>query len=602
MPDNKQTPEMNNENNNKEPALSELISSAKENIEEKNKKTEAQGETVVEAVVEEIKVDSSKNWFENTLPEISFAKPKAAAETEKPKSEEPAEEKPKSEPAKSDKTEKPASEPVKSDRPKNESVKPDKPKVQQDVQKQTQKKKPPQTGAAAADKKKKPAAKPSGAAKKPANQKNGAKKPTAKGSASDKAKTAAAGKPKNAAAKKPKTAASKVQNGAKQTKGGKEKSGKVKFTKKQIATVVGLILALLLVLFLIVYLIFSHYFNMLDRTKEHIYNSGQMTYSDVDYSRDDTFDKASEDEKLKELSKQGKKISSKDVMNILLIGEDLRDTAEGGAGNTDVMMILSVNTKDKTVTMTSIMRDCYVYIPNWYSTRINAAYYNGGVDLTRETIETYMNIKIDRYVLVNFMTFIDIVDTLGGLDITVTDEEANGYPGADPKGENTRGMQNPLDEQNKYLGNKKGTDYIKKGGDLHLNGNQALAYARLRYVGNSDYERTERQRKVIKEMIKESRSLSLVEMDRLAKKILPQIETDITKAEAAQLLVDMLDYRNYKIQEYRVPADGTYTNEIISGMDVLLVDFTINSQNFMELVYGSVEVSEEGVETDQIIE
>ena len=587
MPDNKQTPEMNND---KEPALSELISSAKENIEEKNKKTEAQGETVVEAVVEEIKVDSSKNWFENTLPEISFAKPKSADETEKPKSEEPADEKPKSEPAKSDKT----------DKPKNEPVKPDKPKVQQDVQKQTQKKKSAQTGAAASDKKK-PAAKPSGAAKKPVNQKNGAKKPTAKGSASDKAKTAAAGKSKTPA-KKPNTAAAKAKNGAKQTKGGKEKSGKVKFTKKQIATVVGLIFALLLVLFLIVYLIFSHYFNMLDRTKEHIYNSGQMTYSDVDYSRDDTFDKASEDEKLKELSKKGKKISSKDVMNILLIGEDLRDTAEGGAGNTDVMMILSVNTKDKTVTMTSIMRDCYVYIPNWYSTRINAAYYNGGVDLTRETIETYMNIKIDRYVLVNFMTFIDIVDTLGGLDITVTDEEANGYPDADPNGENTRGMQNPLDEQNKYLGNKKGTDYIKKGGDLHLNGNQALAYARLRYVGNSDYERTERQRKVIKEMIKESRSLSLVEMDRLAKKILPQIETDITKAEAAQLLVDMLDYRNYKIQEYRVPADGTYSNEIISGMDVLLVDFTLNSQNFMELVYGSVEVSEEGVETDQIIE
>ena len=587
MPDNKQTPEMNND---KEPALSELISSAKENIEEKNKKTEAQGETVVEAVVEEIKVDSSKSWFENTLPEISFAKPKSAEENDSPKSE----------PAKSDKTEKPGSEPVESERPKNEPVKPDKPKVQQDVHKQTQKKKSAQTGAAAADKKK-PAAKPTGAAKKPVNQKNGAKKPTAKGSASDRAKTAAAGKSKTPA-KKPNTAAAKAKNGAKQSRGGKDKPAKVKFTRKQIATVVGLIFALLLVLFLIVYLIFSHYFNMLDRTKEHIYNSGQMTYSDVDYSRDDTFDKASEDEKLKELSKQGKKISSKDVMNILLIGEDLRDTAEGGAGNTDVMMILSVNTKDKTVTMTSIMRDCYVYIPNWYSTRINAAYYNGGVDLTRETIETYMNIKIDRYVLVNFMTFIDIVDTLGGLDITVTDEEANGYPDADPKGENTRGMQNPLDEQNKYLGNKKGTDYIKKGGDLHLNGNQALAYARLRYVGNSDYERTERQRKVIKEMIKESRSLSLVEMDRLAKKILPQIETDITKAEAAQLLVDMLDYRNYKIQEYRVPADGTYSNEIISGMDVLLVDFTLNSQNFMELVYGSVEVSEEGVETDQIIE
>ena len=204
--------------------------------------------------------------------------------------------------------------------------------------------------------------------------------------------------------------------------------------------------------------------------------------------------------------------------------------------------------------------------------------------------------------LVNFKVFIDIVDTLGGLDLTVTDEEANGYPGADPNGDNTRGMQNPLDEQNKYLGNKKGTDYIKKGGKLHLNGNQALAYARLRHVGNSDYERTERQRKVISQMIKKSRDLSLVDMDRLANKILPQIKTDVSKTETAQLLVDMLDYRNYEIQEFRVPADGTFTDQVISGMDVLQVDFNANAQMFRELVYGSIEVDESGNETDIAIE
>ena len=373
------------------------------------------------------------------------------------------------------------------------------------------------------------------------------------------------------------------------------------------ATVIGLIASLLLVIVLIVVLLFNHYYSLLDTDAVKVNNSKPMTYSDVALSRADTIDKEAEDEKMrKQLSEKGEKISNSEVMNILLIGEDLRDTQNETAGNTDVMMIISVNTKDKTITMTSIMRDCYVNFQDangwWYSTRINAAYWHGGVELTQKTIEDYLGIQIDRYVLVNFKVFIDIVDTLGGLDLKVTDEEANGYPDADPNGDNTRGMQNPLDEQNKFLGNKKGTDYIKKGGKLHLNGNQALAYARLRHIGNADYERTERQRKVIKQMIKKSRSLSLVEMDKLANKIFPQIKTNVTKTELAQLLLDMLDYRNYELQEMRVPADNTFTNQVISGMDVLSVDFNANAQLFKELVYGTVEVSENGEEQKQAIE
>ncbi len=379
-----------------------------------------------------------------------------------------------------------------------------------------------------------------------------------------------------------------------------KKRKKAGFTKKQALTVAALILILLLVLALVVVLVLWHYFGLFDRNHQDRTTSEMITYSDVDYSRADTTDKVMEDKKLKELTAQAEKISNKDVMNILLIGEDLRDTAEKSAGNTDVMMLISINTKDKTITQTSIMRDCYVGFQDengwWWYSRINAAYWYGGVKLTRSTIENYLNVKIDRYVLVNFNVFIDIVDTLGGLDMYVTDEEANGYPDADPNGENTRGMQNPLDEQNKYLHNKKGTDYIKKGGNLHLNGNQALAYARLRHVGNSDWERTERQRKVISEMIKKSRSMSLVDMDKLANKIFPQIKTDVTSGEMAQLLIDMLDYRNYTIQELRVPADDTYTNQIIDGMDVLSVDFPTNAQMFRELVYGSIELEDSSAE------
>lgn len=559
----------------KEPALSELISSTMESIGRK-KQTEGsefsaddEAKTIVAPKLNapsKAVAASADKTDRSDIPEISFKKPEEKA-APVPRTE---------------KTEKKAQDTAAGNKQNNKNsesaaVKNNKPKPQENKKPapaKTQNGKP-VSKKAPANAEKKPSPKPSEQDKKPL-PKEPAKKQAAK--AQDTESKAAADK------------------------------GKTKFTKKQAATVAGLVASLLLVLALIVVLIFNHYYSLLDTSSvSDSINSAPMTYSDVDLSRADTVDKAAEDEKLKELSQKGEKISNKDVMNILLIGEDLRDTEmEDAAGNTDVMMIISVNTKDKTITMTSIMRDCYVSYQDangyWYSNRINAAYWTGGVSLTQQTIENYMNVKIDRYVLVNFKVFIDIVDTLGGLDLYVSDEEANGYPGADPYGDNTRGMQNPLDEQNKYLGNKKGTDYIKKGGDLHLNGNQALAYARLRHVGNSDYERTERQRKVIAEMIKKSRELSIVDMDKLANKILPQIKTDVTKTEAAQLLVDMLDYRNYEIQEFRVPADGTFTDQIISGMDVLSVDFNANAEQFRQLVYGSIVLDEEGNEAKQTIE
>lgn len=589
MPDNKYTsgkPDDGNplSNSDKEPALSELISSTMESI-GKKKQTEGdefsaddEAKTIVapklNAPPKSVAASSDKT-DRSDIPEISFKKPEEKAVSA----------------PKPDKTEKKAQDTAAGNKQnKDENIKkPEQKKAESAAGKNTK----PQEN-------KKPApAKPQHgktvSKKAPANE---GKKPSSNPPVQDK-------KPQSKDTAKKQT--SKVQDTGTESKAGSDK-GKTKFTKKQAATVAGLVASLLLVLALIVVLIFNHYYSLLDTSSvSDSINSAPMTYSDVDLSRADTIDKAAEDEKLKELSQLGEKISNKDVMNILLIGEDLRDTEmEDAAGNTDVMMIISINTKDKTITMTSVMRDCYVNYQDangyWYSNRINAAYWTGGVSLTQQTIENYMNVKIDRYVLVNFKVFIDIVDTLGGLDLYVSDEEANGYPGADPNGDNTRGMQNPLDEQNKYLGNKKGTDYIEKGGDLHLNGNQALAYARLRHVGNSDYERTERQRRVIAEMIKKSRELSIVDMDKLANKILPQIKTDVTKTEAAQLLVDMLDYRNYEIQEFRVPADGTFTDQIISGMDVLSVDFNANAEQFRQLVYGSIVLDEEGNEAKQTIE
>jgi LCP family protein required for cell wall assembly len=256
------------------------------------------------------------------------------------------------------------------------------------------------------------------------------------------------------------------------------------------------------------------------------------------------------------------------------------------------MMIISVNTKDKTITMTSIMRDCYATFEDlntpgwWWSDRINAAYWYGGVELTKSTIENYMNVKIDRYVLVNFNVFIDIVDALGGIEMDVTDDEANGYPDADPYGDNTRGMQNPLDEQNKYLHNKKGTDYLPSGGHYNLNGNQALAYARLRYVGNADFERTERQREVIGKIIDKVKGSNPLVMNRFAKTTLSKLSTNMSRADMMLTAYKAVFSLNYTVRSLRIPEEGVYSFGWHGDQSTLDVDLDACRTLLRQELYG----------------
>lgn len=331
--------------------------------------------------------------------------------------------------------------------------------------------------------------------------------------------------------------------------------------------------------------VFASITGMLDRNNEiiNIIDPGQS-----EIGSNDTVNAVDYEQMLKDkLAKSAANIvSDSDVTNILLVGEDLRDTVDNTAqsnGNTDVIMMISVNTAKGTVTTTSFMRDIYLTIPGYYATRINQAYSMGGIPLLEQTIQDNFSIKIDRYLKVNFYSFIDIVDTMGGLNIKISDEEAIG-------------MRAPLGEQNKYLDKKYGTDYIKKGGIIHMNGNQALAYARLRKVGRSDWERTQRQRTVIDLIANKTKKLSLTELNSLLNKVLGKISTDLTDAEIAYYLLHASTYLNYERDQIQIPAEGTYTNETIRGADVLCPDFTSNIRTLQKKIYGYSKIKDD--ETD----
>lgn len=261
------------------------------------------------------------------------------------------------------------------------------------------------------------------------------------------------------------------------------------------------------------------------------------------------------------------------VTNILLIGNDSRENGEDG--RSDAMILLSISNKTKKIYMTSLLRDMYVEIPGHKDNRLNAAYSYGGAELLMETIEKNFDIHISRYVLVNFEAFANLVDAVGGVDLELTGKEVeyvNGY----------------LVEYNILLGRPEGTDYFDdlSGGMVHLNGPQALAYCRNRYIG-TDFGRTERQRKVLTEVIHKLPKGVLTNPKGLIDGLMPNLTTNLTQAECYRLSLMAPKILTYDIIQNSIPMEGTYKDATHRKMSVLEVDFEANKKFLQENLYGT---------------
>ena len=260
------------------------------------------------------------------------------------------------------------------------------------------------------------------------------------------------------------------------------------------------------------------------------------------------------------------------VINILLIGNDSRSA--GDDGRSDAMILLSISSKTKTIHMTSLLRDMYVEIPGYQGNRLNAAYSYGGAELLLKTVEKNLDISVDRYLLVNFQAFANLVDAVGGVDLELTSEEVryvNGY----------------LVEYNILEGRAEGTDYMDESvsGMVHLNGPQSLAYSRNRFLG-TDFGRTERQRKVLSSVFKKLPVAMLTNPSGLIEGLFPNLTTNLTKWECYQLSLTVVNFITYDMVQGSIPLEGTFKNSSIRGMSVLEVDFEANKQYIRTNIYG----------------
>lgn len=260
-------------------------------------------------------------------------------------------------------------------------------------------------------------------------------------------------------------------------------------------------------------------------------------------------------------------VAASNVYNMLLIGTDLRAGHEG-YGKSDSMILVSVNYTKKTINMISFMRDLYADIPGFSVNKLNRAYQYGGGPLLMKTLETNYGIHVDNYAAVDFYALRDIVDSLGGISLNISSEEvevANEY----------------IRQMCLAIGEKPENYYISGSGQLQLNGMQTVGYCRIRYVGRYDFERTERQRRVLLTIFSILQTKSASEVNIFLNTALPKVTHNISSNTLAGLLMNAPTYLGYQVNTYRVPFDGTYH---YSG-EILVPDFMYTINELYKIIY-----------------
>lgn len=266
---------------------------------------------------------------------------------------------------------------------------------------------------------------------------------------------------------------------------------------------------------------------------------------------------------------------TKKVTNILLLATDSRQ--KGGAGRSDVMMMVSINEETGKIVLCSFLRDLYAHYPlepnnpirGGYD-KLNHAHAYGGPALTMAVLKETFNIDIKHYAKVDFSAFVQVINAVGGVDLYLTAGEAgyvNKNESANAKESHVSGyVCNPLQQVS---------------GVHHLNGVQALTHARNRTIG-SDFQRTQRQRAVISAMVTKASSLSLAQINNLLDVFLPLVTTNMPKEKMKDLVAKVPAMLGYSIESTKIPLEGTY-NSIRYN---LVPDLKKNCYPLYEQIYG----------------
>ena len=258
-----------------------------------------------------------------------------------------------------------------------------------------------------------------------------------------------------------------------------------------------------------------------------------------------------------------------DWTNILLLGSD--SYTKNDRQRTDSMIILSINFENRQVKMTSLMRDTWIPVPGSnYSRKLTELCSVGGPEMTMRAINENFGMNIEKYALVGMAGIAEVIDLVGGIEIDVTEEERRAL---------NRGLFD--------LSSLSGMEKLEESGkNVHLNGNQATAFARIRKI-DSDFVRTERQRTVLLAMADKFKAgADPATLVNIVTTLLNYVETNINLTEIVTLASLGLEVDLEEIQEFRVPVDGTYESGMYQGFWSIRPNFQRNAQLLNGFIYG----------------
>ena len=253
----------------------------------------------------------------------------------------------------------------------------------------------------------------------------------------------------------------------------------------------------------------------------------------------------------------------KEYRNIAIFGIDTRENTYSGS-RTDCIIIASINQTTKEVKLVSIYRDTYLEIPKYGLDKVNHAYAYGGAALSMSTLNTNLDLDITEFVTVNFESTKDIIDQMGGVEITVTSAEATQIPG------------------------------ITAAGTYNLTGEQALAYGRIRKI-DSDYVRTERMRNVVTATFNKAKTMNVAELNKILDKVLPEVYTNISKSNILALIPQIASYSIADSKGWPYETKGITLNGVWYGPP-------INLEKNVSQLHKELFKEEDYVPTDKVKE
>jgi LCP family protein required for cell wall assembly len=264
-------------------------------------------------------------------------------------------------------------------------------------------------------------------------------------------------------------------------------------------------------------------------------------------------------------------IADDSVMNLLLIGTDVKSSNNT---NTECLALFTVNRKSKKLITTTISNNLYLEIPGIGKNRLVTAYRTGGAELLADTIEMNFGIRVDGYVMTDYSTYIEIVDTISGVDVKIADAEL------EPVNRNIR-------EINKQLEAKADADLLMADGSYNLNGKQALAYSRSWYSDDGDYISPGKQKVIILAILDKVKKFNIIELNGFLNAVLPNISTNLPEKSIMELILMLPVYFKYDIAYFTLPVKGTENKIRKEGYTVLDIDMQKNISELHESLYNN---------------